>query len=330
MPTGKKKSMSRSRRSTRAPRNVISYTQTAFRPDGRRRGNETKLLDNNPRNNREFLPFDLPLWKESFLGFDMLRLCASRVLCGRGIARGDGSAVVLVPGFMASDIYLTTMYNWFRRIGYRPYMSQIGRNADCPNILVRYLLDTVERAKAETGRKVHLVGHSLGGVLSRTAAAFRPELIASVTMLGSPIRGIRVHPWILSLSDIVHHKVQLSSLFKPFHERPEHPSCYTAACACGFACSWRGEFPAEKVPQLAVFTKSDGVVDWQVCLTGDPKYDVEVSGTHCGLVWNPEVYQLVAERMLLASNRGSVRKSHVSRARTHRSSARSRSKAANL
>lgn len=255
---------------------------------------------------REFEPLHLPIWREVFVGMEWLHLLASGILCGRDVPRGDGSPVVLVPGFLASDVYLGTFASWFKRIGYRPYMSEIGRNADCPNLLIRYLLTTVERAHNETGRKVHLVGHSLGGVLSRAAGAFRPDLVASVTMLGSPIRGVRVHPVLLTLSDLVHRKVHLSSLLKPFEKRPEHPSCYTASCACGFACVWRGDFPHE-IPQLAVYTKNDGVVDWNVCITGDRRYDVEVDGTHCGMVWNPDVYRIVARRLASYSKKPRTR-----------------------
>jgi triacylglycerol lipase len=245
---------------------------------------------------RNFDTADLPLWKESFMGMDWLRLRSSRVYYGCGVPRGNKAAVILVPGFLASDVYLAEMNLWFRRIGYRPYMSRIGRNADCPNILVQHLVKTMQRAYRDTGRPVHLVGHSMGGVLSRIAAAYHPELTASVFMLGSPIRGVRVHPWVLAMQDVVHTKIHFGKNFKPLHLAPEHPACFTDACACGFACTWRGTFPHD-IPQCAIYTRADGVLDWRICKTDRPEVDVEVSGTHCGLVWNPEVYNIVAERM---------------------------------
>lgn len=245
---------------------------------------------------REFEPTRLPIWREAFMFCDWLQLRLSDVYYGKGTQRGNGAPVVLVPGFLATDLYLLEMRDWLKRIGYRPYMSKIGRNADCPNLLVAHLLKTVEKAHAKTGQKVHLIGHSLGGVLSRIAASFRPDLIASVTMLGSPIRGIRVHPWVLSLSALVHHKIRFSGLFRSLPRPPKHRSCYTSACACGFACTWRGEFPAT-VPQVAIYTRRDGIVDWNMCMTNHKAVDVAVEGTHCGLVWNPEVYRVVAERL---------------------------------
>ena len=49
---------------------------------------------------------------------------------------GDDSGVVIIPGFLANDIYMMQMYAWLKRIGYRPYYSGIGLNADCPNLLI--------------------------------------------------------------------------------------------------------------------------------------------------------------------------------------------------
>src|SRR5690606_30779173 len=54
-------------------------------------------------------------------------------------------------------------------------------------------------------------------------------------------------------------------------------------------------FP-KSIPHTAVYTKSDGGVDWQVCLNGDDT-DIEVTGTHVGLAWNPQVFRAIAERL---------------------------------
>ncbi len=49
--------------------------------------------------------------------------------------------------------------------------------------------------------------------------------------------------------------------------------------------------------QTAIYTKTDGVVDWQYCLTDDPAQDFEVPGTHIGLAFNPAVYDIIARRL---------------------------------
>src|ERR1700759_318032 len=126
---------------------------------------------------------DISIWKEALFGAELLLLHTSPVYYGLGIPRGDGSAVVLIPGFLGSDFYLSHLHAWLARVGYRPYLSGIGLNAECPNLLIRHrLTETVDKAIQQTrGRKIHLIGHSLGGIIARSVAAQRPDAIASVT-----------------------------------------------------------------------------------------------------------------------------------------------------
>ena len=115
---------------------------------------------------------------------------ATPVYYGFGVPRGDQSGVIVIPGFLGTDLYLTELHGWLGRIGYRPYFSGIGINADCPNLLIqRHVNETIKRALDETGRKIHVIGHSLGGVIARSVAGARPKEVASVTTLASPIRG---------------------------------------------------------------------------------------------------------------------------------------------
>ena len=48
--------------------------------------------------------------------------------------------------------------------------------------------------------------------------------------------------------------------------------------------------------ETAFYTRSDGVVDWHYCMTGNPDVDIEVPGTDIGLAFNPTVYGLIADR----------------------------------
>lgn len=248
---------------------------------------------------KSHVPVRLPIWREVFMGIDYARLKTSLVYYGCGIPKGDGSAVVVVPGFLAVDLYLVELFGWLWRVGYKPYMSRIGQNAQCPNILIDHLLSTVERAHAATGKRVHLVGHSLGGVLSRGAAVLRPDVIGSVITLGSPVRGVRVHPWVLESAERVRQKIYQRRHLFPSHKPHDH-ECYTSRCMCGFSCSWRADFP-DSVAQTAIYTKTDGIVDWKVCVNEDKSTNFEVSGTHCGLAWNPDVYRIIAQRLAAAA-----------------------------
>lgn len=239
------------------------------------------------RFHKEQLPAPgLPLWKEAYMGLDWVALRAAPVYYGIGVPRGDGSAVVLVPGFLATDFYLQEMYFWLGRIGYHARLSQIGRNADCINVLVNRLTETVRKAYAQTGRKVHLIGHSLGGVLARSVAVLHPELVASVITMASPFRGIRSHPFVLQMGNFVRERVSQS--------KGRSPACFSGTCNCAALDALVQGFPAS-VPQSAIYTKSDGIVDWHACISPDPRNNFEVLGTHGGLAFNPLVYRNIAK-----------------------------------
>ena len=202
--------------------------------------------------------------------------------------RGDGAAVIAVPGFMGSDGYLLELRHWLRRIGYSAYSSEVGQNADCLDLLSRRLLATIDSAADQTGRKVHLVGHSLGGVLARGVCGLRPEAVATVTTMGSPIRGVRSHPLVMRMSEAVRQRV-----LDRYADQDIDADCFSGDCSCDFVQSTRRRFP-EQIPQMAIYTKTDGVVAWRYSRHSDPGKDVEVQGTHSGLAFNALAYTAIA------------------------------------
>jgi triacylglycerol lipase len=233
----------------------------------------------------------LPILHELLVGIEMVYLRLSPVYWGFGIPPGDGSAVVVIPGFLLTDFYLTEFRSWINRIGYKAYFSEIGRNAECPNLLIQHKLTaTIEKAHKETGRKVHLVGHSLGGVIARATATQMPDKIASVTTMGSPFRGVAVHHSILRAARYIRRQILER------HGENVLPACYTTACTCNFLEALVVELP-KSVFQTAIYTRSDGIVDWRVCRTGKPDVDFEVSATHIGMAFNPMVFDVVAHRL---------------------------------
>jgi pimeloyl-ACP methyl ester carboxylesterase len=236
----------------------------------------------------ETRPAYVPLWLEGLWGADWLALKLSPVFLGFGVPRGDGSAVIPIPGFLGTDLYLLEMREWFRRIGYRPYSSKIGYNADCLDLITKRILKTIDRAASDTGRPVHLVGHSLGGVLSRAAANLRPESVASVVTMASPFRGISSHPFVLRMGDFVRDRIRRRP---PESARP--PACYTGHCGCDAVSALRRPLPSD-LPQRAIYTKTDGVVNWRFCVNHDRSTNIQVPGTHVGLAFNPLVYGHIA------------------------------------
>jgi pimeloyl-ACP methyl ester carboxylesterase len=234
---------------------------------------------------------NLSMWQEALVGVELLLLHATPVYYGLGVPHGDASGVILIPGFLASDAYLMEMYAWLKRIGYQPYYSGIGLNADCPNLLIsRRLNETIERARRETGRKVHLIGHSLGGIIARSVAGSRPQDVASVITMGAPFRGTAMHPRVRDMVNLVRGQILRE------HDTKVLPDCYTANCTCSFLDSLRKSLPPS-VAETAIYTTTDGMVDPSFCKTENPDVDFEVTGTHLGLAFNPRIYQIIAHRL---------------------------------
>jgi triacylglycerol lipase len=255
---------------------------------------------------REMRRANRPIWLEAGAVVEWAMLHTAPVYYGIGVPPGDGSGVILVPGFLGTDLYLWELNRWLRRIGYRPFMSEIGRNADCLDVLVERLRQTVLRVAMETGRRVHLVGHSLGGILARAVTVQTPDQVESLVTLGSPFRGICAHPLVFVTMD----RVRKSVRRRRANELEE--GCFTSVCNCPAVSSLGNalpvgsvgmpDHPGREIRHLAIYTRSDGIVDWQVCTHDDAAANVEVRGSHIGLVCNHQVYQVLARHLFTQGN----------------------------
>jgi pimeloyl-ACP methyl ester carboxylesterase len=236
-----------------------------------------------------------PLWKEAKWGLEWARLRFSRVYYGRGVPRGNGNPVLLVPGFMAGDAMLLEMHWWLRRIGYESFLSNIIWNNDCPDKTAKALAHRVRGVHHRTGRKVTLVGHSLGGLLVKSVSQDHPEMIQSVITMGSPFREIvKAHPAVVGIWD------RLKMTQGPMIGRNLHASCGTGHCTCGFVRNMIQ--PRDTAPsQFAIYSKGDGVVEWTSCIEDEPGSNAEVRGSHIGMVYNADVFRALAERLAVVA-----------------------------
>src|SRR4051794_1838605 len=111
---------------------------------------------------------------------------------------GDGLAVLLVPGLLAPDRSLGLLARYLKRNGFSPRRAGIASNVDCSEREAKRLETRLERAYAETGSRVALVGQSRGGVFGRALAVRRPDLVGAVIGLGSPLVDplANIHPFL--------------------------------------------------------------------------------------------------------------------------------------
>jgi pimeloyl-ACP methyl ester carboxylesterase len=220
---------------------------------------------------------------------EYLRLRRSRVFAGVDID-GDGLPVLLIPGFLTDDGFLSVMGRWLHRTGHRPYRSGLGRNVGCAERGVSRLARRVEEIADREGRPVALVGHSRGGHFARVVAIRRPQLVAGVVTLGTPPMNPRaVHVAAAGPAVAV---TLLGTLGAPGLMRS---SCFIGSCCARFRTELAGPFP-RGVPYVAVYSKSDPIVDWRR-MTDRAAERVEVHASHLGIVVNHHAYAAVAEAL---------------------------------
>jgi triacylglycerol lipase len=226
-----------------------------------------------------------PLWGELRYGRELARLLASREFHAVK-RRADAPPTMLIPGFMAGDPSLAILRQWLRRRGHRVCMSGIRTNVGCAEAIVSKLDSRLTALAEETGEPVFLIGQSRGGALARSLAVRNPDAVAGLVMLGSPVADS------LAVSDQVLRTVRLvAALGDAGVPGVFSSTCKDGACCADFRAELAAPIPAS-VRATAVYSRSDGIVDWRACV--DPLADaVEVSSSHCGMSVNVDVYRVL-------------------------------------
>lgn len=202
----------------------------------------------------------------------------------RGVTapRPDRRGVLLIPGFLSGDYSLGPLAGGLEALGYRVFFSGIWYNVDCPDHTLPRLEKALLKAYTETHQRVVLIGHSLGGLYARELACRFPNLVARAILLGSPVKDPYKSPnrVLLPVFAWWHRRCAGGSIGSPGAEGSE-PSLNPPA-----------------VPETLIYSKSDGVVHWQNCIESGPAVEaIEVSSSHCGLPYRPEVFEIIVERL---------------------------------
>lgn len=194
------------------------------------------------------------------------------------LPKGDGHSVLVLPGFMATNTSTVPMRNLLNDLGYDAHGWDSGRNIRVDNALVSRLEAQLKRLYEESGRKVSLVGWSLGGVLARELAKLHPDLVRFVVSLGSPISDDRGHTNARRLFELLNGKEP-----EPLRDG-----------------RFQGLDIAPPVPTTSILTKTDGVVHWRGSVqkpSATPSENIEVYASHLGLGVNPSVMIAIADRL---------------------------------
>jgi triacylglycerol lipase len=138
-----------------------------------------------------------PLRQRTFLSWPKLALALAALFWSAfsPAHAGDGARtrypIVLVHGLFGFDQVLGVDYFFqvpaaLRREGAQVFVAQVSA-VNTPQVRGEQLIQQMLQWSAATGAtRFNLVGHSLGGLTARHVAAVRPDLVVSVTTIGSP------------------------------------------------------------------------------------------------------------------------------------------------
>lgn len=210
---------------------------------------------------------------------DLGRLCWSYAKLAK-IGKTTPKAVVVIPGLGLSEDSTILMRQYLRSLGHHVFPWKQGLNLGLRKRDLRGLMAEVERLFNRHG-PVILMGHSLGGLYARMAAFLKPDHADQVITLASPFgdptgEGSRA--------------IELYHLLNPKQRNPN--SAEGAFFREVMACT-------PSVPLTCVFSRADGVCHWRTTVQygqflGE---NLEVQGSHHGMVVNPIVWELLALRL---------------------------------
>ena len=191
--------------------------------------------------------------------------------------RGDGHPVLTLPGFLASDLSMAPMRRYLTELGYEPTPGRWAATSAASRACGRPCATGSREIYETSGRKVSIVGWSLGGVYARDLALHAPDKVRYVVTLGSPFA-----------NDV--RATNATRLYEALSGEvvDDNPELREAIA---------GDLP---VPTTSIYSRVDGVVNWQTCLLrpSDTAENIEVYlASHVGLGVNPAALWAVADRL---------------------------------
>jgi pimeloyl-ACP methyl ester carboxylesterase len=156
----------------------------------------------------------------------------------------------------------------------------MGRNFGGVSSKRAALRDLLTGIHEQTGRKVSLVGWSLGGIYARDLALQLPDMVRAVITLGSPFA-----------NDI--RATNATRLYEALSGETvdDNPEIREAIA---------GDLP---VPATSIYSRTDGIVNWHTSLLRPSRTaeNIEVHfASHIGLGVNPAALWAVADRLAQA------------------------------
>jgi pimeloyl-ACP methyl ester carboxylesterase len=188
------------------------------------------------------------------------------------------SPVLVMPGWLAGDTS-TRALRWFLRDrGYHAHAWRLGRNRGPTPEAIAGMIARLQALHARHGRRVSLVGWSLGGIYARELARRFPDMVRQVITLASPFRDTNA-------TTVA--RLYRSGLIRP--PRTPDPDAEVQR---------RLRTPLA-VPSSSLYSRTDGIVAWRSCLDdpGPTRENIAIRASHCGIGHHPAAMLVIADRL---------------------------------
>ncbi|MEH6585104.1 MAG: alpha/beta hydrolase [Halioglobus sp.] len=219
------------------------------------------------------------------------------------LPEGDGHTVMTIPGFMGADGSTSMLRKFLNERGYNAVPWGMGRNAsdaraDSMDDFMRHraqlegqIAQLIEEEFHSSGRKLTLIGWSLGGLYAVALAHRYPQYIRQVITLGTPFGDPR--------------GTALYSVMARMNRQSNDESEESLRRWVDYTYSG-GEL---QVPVLTLYSESDGIVGKGIArCEGDPRFvtNMAVMASHVGFPFNPLVFAVIANHMVAPDQRWSI------------------------
>jgi pimeloyl-ACP methyl ester carboxylesterase len=201
---------------------------------------------------------------------------AARPILG-SLPKGDGHAVLIIPGMLGTDKSTRPLRAVLRRLGYRAHGWGLGRNIGPTTDSVDGMARRLFQLERRYGRSVSVIGWSLGGIFARRLGRERPQAVRQVITIASPFAITRDS------------QSRAQAAFRH----------YTHLHAEDFSIPLASEKEPLSVPATSIYSRLDGVVSWRACLDvpTSRSENIAVLSSHLGMGHHPATLYAVADRL---------------------------------
>lgn len=178
--------------------------------------------------------------------------------------------ILIIPGLLSGDIYTFLLRKFLQKKGYNAIGWGLGINLGRKKTLEQLTLK-IENLSKKQNNKIILIGWSMGGIFAREVAKSIPNSIEKIILLSAPFANLEAPNHARNVYDFFNRNEPIDL---PFLAQIPKPA---------------------PIPTFALFSKTDGMVPWQVCMEKetDIHKNIEVNSSHFGMAANPNILRKI-------------------------------------